>query len=179
MTTIVYVPQDMVSCAMGADDLAQQLADKTSATVIRNGSRGMSWLEVLVEVEQDGQRIALGPATADDSDSIAQAIVGDLTSHPLYLGDIEEHPYLKNQQRLNFARAGLGDPVSIETYRELKGFDGLEKALKLTPQAIVDQVKESGLRGRGGAAFPTGIKWQTVLDTAAEQNYGSRPLSVD
>jgi len=169
--TIVYVPQDMVSCALGADELAVQLAELTSATIVRNGSRGMSWLEVLVEVEQDGQRVALGPATGDDAASISEAIAGDISNHPLYLGDIEEHPYLKNQQRLNFARAGIGDPVSIDTYRQLKGFDGLEKALKLSPQEIVDQVKESGLRGRGGAAFPTGIKWQTVLDAPAEQKF--------
>ncbi len=169
--TIVYVPQDMVSCALGADALAAHLADRAAATIVRNGSRGMAWLEVLVEVEKDGQRIALGPASADDAESIAKAIDGDLSSHPLYLGDIEQHPYLAKQQRLNFARAGIGDPLSIETYRQLKGFDGLEKALKLTPQAIVDEVKESGLRGRGGAAFPTGIKWQTVLDTQAEQKF--------
>lgn len=167
----IYVPQDTVSCAMGADELAVQLASKTSATIVRNGSRGIAWLEVLVEVEQDGQRVALGPATADDATSIADAIAADLSAHPLYLGNIEEHPYLKKQQRLNFARAGIGDPVSIENYRQLKGFDGLENALKLNPQAIVDQVKDSGLRGRGGAAFPTGIKWQTVLNTQAEQKY--------
>ncbi|MBT8115856.1 MAG: hypothetical protein KJP04_10755, partial [Arenicella sp.] len=172
----LYVPQDMVACALGADQLAAQLqaiADQQGLQIelIRNGSRGLFWLETLVEVERGDERVALGPVSEDDAESIIQALSSDISQHPLFLGDIEQHEYFTCQQRLTFARAGRCDPLCLDHYRDQKGFEGLRKALTMQSQEIVDQVKQSGLRGRGGAAFPTGIKWQTVLDAQGEQKY--------
>lgn len=170
----VFVPQDTTACALGADDVASCLVDvmrsNYNVELIRNGSRGMFWLETLVEVVLDGQRFGFGPVKKQDVASIVQALARNPMEHRLFLGDVEKLPYFAKQQRLTFARAGLGDPLSIENYRVLKGFNGLTKALSLTPQAIVDEIKASGLRGRGGAAFPTGIKWQTVLDAKSDKD---------
>jgi formate dehydrogenase iron-sulfur subunit len=89
----------------------------------------------------------------------------------LFLGRVENIEYLAKQQRLTFKRSGLGDPTCIKSYQSLSGFEGLTKALSMDSQLIVDEIKNSGLRGRGGAAFPAGIKWQTVLDAPGEQKY--------
>ncbi len=172
----LYVPQDMTARALGADQLAGQLrslAEEKSLQVelIRNGSRGLFWLEPLLEVEQGGERVALGPVTEQDAPGIVEALQQDISAHPLYLGDIEQHDYFSCQQRLTFARAGRCDPLCLDHYRAAKGFEGLGNALDMEPQQIVDLIKQSGLRGRGGAAFPTGIKWQTVLDAEGEQKY--------
>jgi len=176
MSTRVYIPQDTAARALGADQLVtafQAEADRRGLQleIIRNGSRGAFWLEPLVEVETEQGRYAYGPVNVEDVAGLFEAGFPDATEHELALGLAAEIPWLKSQQRLTFERAGLGDPLSIEHYRSLDGFAGLERALQMQPQAIVDAVKESGLRGRGGAAFPTGIKWQTVLDTPAEQKY--------
>lgn len=176
MSRRFYLPRDTTACALGADQLAaviEREAQARGATIelIRNGSRGLFWLEPLLEVETDNGRVAFGPVGEADIPTILAALDDDLTEHPLFLGPTEAIPYLQNQQRLTFARAGLGDPLSLENYRALEGFKGLQRALQLSPQEIVDDIKASGLRGRGGAAFPTGIKWQTVLDTPAEQKY--------
>ncbi|SEQ52723.1 formate dehydrogenase iron-sulfur subunit [Amphritea atlantica] len=168
--TKIFIPRDTTALAMGADRLACEIAAEAenrgeTIEIIRNGSRGLFWLEPLVEVETAGGRIAYGPVETKDIDSLFdQAFLSGETSHPLCQGLTEEIPYLKKQQRLTFARAGITDPVSLEDYQRLDGFNGLKKALVMEGQSIVDEVKTSGLRGRGGAAFPTGIKWQTVLD---------------
>lgn len=171
-----YVPRDTTACALGADETATALGREAQSRamavdLIRNGTRGMFWLEPLLEVDTGEGRIAFGPVMAEDVPGILDALSADVTAHPLYQGTVQDIPYLKNQQRLTFARAGLGDPLCLENYRSLGGFAGLERALSMSPQDIVDEVKRSGLRGRGGAAFPAGIKWQTVLDTPAEQKY--------
>ena len=176
MSLLIYIPRDTTALALGAEQVAQSLAAEAGrrgveVELVRNGSRGMFWLEPLLEAEYRGQRIAFGPVGALDVSSVVDALLAEPQRHALYLGPTQEIPYLKSQQRLTFARAGLGDPLSLELYRSLDGFAGLERALQLAPQAIVDEVKTSGLRGRGGAAFPAGIKWQTVLDTVAEQKY--------
>jgi len=176
MSWRLYVPQDTTACALGAEQVAQAVIDASVAEglevdLIRNGSRGLFWLEPLLEAEVAGQRIAFGPVTVAAVPGIMAAMQQQPADHPLYLGEIEALPYLKKQQRLTFARSGIGDPLCLDTYRTLGGFCGLQRALQMSPQAIVNEVKESGLRGRGGAAFPTGIKWQTVLDAAAEQKY--------
>ncbi|MEH6627532.1 MAG: NADH-ubiquinone oxidoreductase-F iron-sulfur binding region domain-containing protein [Motiliproteus sp.] len=170
MSVRVFIPQDTTALALGADRLVMQLQALTQGMdeaphIVRNGSRGLFWLEPLLEVETTAGRVAYGPVRAQDVESLLAAgmLDGDQT-HPLCQGLTEEIPYLKNQQRLTFARAGIADPLSIEDYSNQGGFKGLQKALTLSPQGIVDEVKRSGLRGRGGAAFPTGIKWQTVLD---------------
>ena len=176
MVTRVFVPKDATACALGADAVADSIRKGAAGRgldveVIRNGSRGAFWLEPMIEVETETGRLAFGPVGTADLPGLFEAGFPGEAQHPLALGPIDGIPWLAKQQRLTFARAGLIDPVSLEDYRSLRGYLGLERALEMEPQAIVDEIKESGLRGRGGAAFPTGIKWQTVLDTGAGQKY--------
>ncbi|WP_228141607.1 formate dehydrogenase beta subunit [Marinobacter sp. X15-166B] len=174
MTTI-YVPCDTTALSLGADQVARQIqqrADQQGVEIqlVRNGSRGLFWLEPLVEVDTGQGRVAYGPVVPEQvTELLESGLLAGQPGHPLYLGPIEQHPYLQRQQRLTFARIGITDPLSLADYQAHDGFAGLEKAARLTPQQIVDEVKASGLRGRGGAAFPAGIKWQTVLDEPAGQ----------
>jgi formate dehydrogenase iron-sulfur subunit len=160
----VFVPCDAAALSVGADAVAQAL-ELRGITPVRNGSRGLFWLEPLVEVETPEGRVAFGPVTPEDVPGLFAAGFPNAFSHSLCLGLIEEIPWLKKQDRLTFARCGIVDPLSLPDFR------GLEKARTLTPQEIVDEIKNSGLRGRGGAGFPTGIKWQTVLDQPCPQKY--------
>ncbi len=176
MAIRVFVPRDATACALGADAVAKLVREGAAGRgldveVIRNGSRGAFWLEPMVEVETDSGRLAFAPVGAVDVPGLFEAGFPGEAQHPLALGLVDGISWLARQQRLTFARAGLIDPVSLEDYQSLRGYVGLARALEMAPQAIVDEVKESGLRGRGGAAFPTGIKWQTVLDTVADQKY--------
>ena len=176
MTARLYIPADTSASAMGADELADLAASLLQAgnqelELVRNGSRGAFWLEPLVEVERDDKRLAFGQVGSADLPSLLEAIAADPCSHPLCLGDPSDIPWLARQQRLTFARAGVGDPLCLEHYQSLRGFEALRRALQLQPREIVEAVKDSGLRGRGGAAFPAGIKWQTVLHTAASPKY--------
>ncbi|MFT5038308.1 MAG: formate dehydrogenase iron-sulfur subunit [Flavobacteriaceae bacterium] len=176
-----FVPQDTTALALGAHSVASTLARELEERglkdeIIRNGSRGMFWLEPLLEVEIGDSRLAFGPVTPFDVSSILDSLSSidkksKSISHPLHLGEVEEIDYLARQQRLTFSRAGVGDPLCIKNYQNLAGFSGLTHAIRLKGQEIVDELKASGLRGRGGAAFPAGIKWQTVLDTPNEQKY--------
>ncbi|MFZ2207483.1 MAG: NADH-ubiquinone oxidoreductase-F iron-sulfur binding region domain-containing protein [Porticoccaceae bacterium] len=176
MSVRVFVPGDSTACALGADQVAAALVDQARSRgldidLVRNGSRGLFWLEPLIEVETAAGRIAYGPVSVAD---VAELFDRDLLAggeHPLALGPTEQIPYLQQQTRVNFARAGVIDPLNIDDYRRTGGFAGLDRALALSGQEIVAAIKASGLRGRGGAAFPAGIKWQTVLDTAADQKY--------
>ena len=161
-----FIPQDTTALACGAEAVAQALLD-ANIEPVRNGSRGMFWLEPLLEVETAQGRIGFGPVSDKDVATILKALESDASSHDLYLGAVDEIEYLASQQRLTYARAGLGDPLCLENYQALDGFNGLKRALTMTSQQIVDEIKNSGLRGRGGAAFPAGIKWQTVLDAGA------------
>jgi formate dehydrogenase iron-sulfur subunit len=175
ITTVIYIPRDSSALSLGAENVASILKDLLSdknVSIVRNGSRGLYWLEPMIEVATPAGRVAYGPVAAQDVEGLLEQglLTGD-SHHPLYLGLTEDIPYLKKQQRLTFSRAGIIDPVSLDDYRASEGYQGLERALSMTAQAVVDEVKESGLRGRGGAAFPTGIKWQTVLDTTAPQKY--------
>lgn len=172
----LYVPLDSTALAMGADEVVLAIMTEAAARhldveVIRNGSWGMSWLEPLVEVVTDKGRMAYGNVTPEEVPGLFDA--GFLTGgeHALGQGLTAEIEYLKSQDRLTFARCGLIEALSLEDYSAHGGFRGLEKALAMSPQAIVDQVTASGLRGRGGAAFPTGIKWNTVLGAEADQKY--------
>ena len=172
----VFVPADTTALSLGADVVAEALrreaADRGDAIeLVRNGSRGLYWLEPLVEVEVDGQRLAYGPVTANDVAGLLGAGLLGGADHALALGPTESIPWLAKQSRLTFARVGITDPLSINDYRAHDGFRGLERAASMTPEEIVAEVTESGLRGRGGAAFPTGIKWNTVLQTEAGQKY--------
>ena len=166
----VYVPADAAARALGSDDVAAAVQAEAARrgldlTLVRNGSRGMVWLEPLVEVERDGVRLAYGPATAADV-----AAILDGTSAKA-LGPTEDLPWMKKQTRLTFARVGLIDPLDMAHYRAEGGLVGLERALALPPTEIVQAVIDSGLRGRGGAGFPTGIKWKTVAEAKADQKY--------
>ena len=176
MTLRIYLPRDTTARALGADEVAGAIEEQAGARtqeveLVRNGSRGAVWLEPLLEVDLEGERIAFGPMGIADVPGLLDALAGDATRHRLYLGPTQDIPWLRKQQRLTFARAGIADPLSLECYRAQDGFAGLEQALQLAPADIVARVTESGLRGRGGAAFPAGIKWQTVLDTPAGQKY--------
>lgn len=177
MTTRIFVPCDTTALSLGADHIAEAISQyaaeqKLDIEIVRNGTRGLFWLEPLVEVETAQGRVGYGPVSVEDVSALFAAdFHNGSDSHPLSLGLVEEIPYLKKQQRLTFARSGITDPISLDDYIALDGYKGLKNALSATPQHIVDAVKDSGLRGRGGAAFPTGIKWQTVLDTPAEQKY--------
>lgn len=172
----IYIPRDSSALAVGADDVAKALAaeaadKKLNLQIIRNSSRGMAWLETFVEVETPEGRIGYGPVEASDVASLIAARFYEGHAHPLCHGRVDDMAYLKNQERLTFARAGITDPVSIMDYIAHGGFEGLRKALAMTGSAIVAEVTESGLRGRGGAGFPTGIKWKTVLDAKSDQKY--------
>ena len=181
--TKIFVPRDTTACSLGADRVAaafKRLIEERELPLelVRNGSRGLYWLEPLVEFESDRGRVAFGPVAPEQLDDFLAARPWENLSegtheisHPLYLGPTEEIPFLKHQQRLSFCRVGITDPLSLADYRSHGGLAGLEKALGMSRQQIVDAVKQSGLRGRGGAAFPTGVKWQTVLDTDAQTKY--------
>ncbi len=167
----VYVPRDSAARSVGADEVAAEIARLADVQLVRNGSRGLLWLEPMVEVETAEGRIAYGPVAMEDVASLFSAGFLSGGAHKLRLGNIEHHPYLKNQERLTFARCGITDPVSVQDYVAHGGFEGLKKSLALTGVAIVAEVAESGLRGRGGAGFPTGIKWKTVHDAKGDQKY--------
>jgi formate dehydrogenase iron-sulfur subunit len=174
--TRVFISRDSTALSLGAEQVAKALVQQASSKglsveIVRNGSRGLFWLEPLVEVETSQGRVAYGPVQTEDVASLLDAGFLEGKQHPLYLGNIEEIAYFKNQNRLTFARVGLTDPVNIEDYLAHEGYRGLKNALALQPSEIVKQVTDSGLRGRGGAAFPTGIKWNTVLNAPAEQKY--------
>ncbi|MGP1614431.1 MAG: formate dehydrogenase, partial [Pollutimonas bauzanensis] len=172
----IFVPRDSAAIAVGANELVHAIAREAQRRgldidIVRNGSRGLLWLETLVEVETPAGRVAYGPVEAADVAGLFEAGWLQGKPHPLAHGLTADIPYLKNQERLTFARVGITDPLSLYDYQCHGGLQGLEKALAMTPAAIVDAVVDSGLRGRGGAAFPTGIKWKTVMATAADQKY--------
>jgi len=171
MTQLIYVPDDASALSVGAGEVAAAISAEIikrglDAKLIRTGSRGMFWLEPLVEFATPQGRSGFGPVGVADV-----AALFDSAPHPLALGLVEDIPYLKSQQRLTFARCGITDPLSLQDYQAHGGLQGLRNALQMTPSSIVEQVIASGLRGRGGAGFPTGIKWRTVADTPAEQKY--------
>jgi formate dehydrogenase iron-sulfur subunit len=174
--TRIFISQDAASLALGSSRLARAIADLAAqqgiaVEVVRTGSRGLFWLEPLVEVDTAEGRIAYGPIQPPDIAGLFDANFLSGGDHPLRIGRMEDVPYLARQQRLVFSRCGVVDPVSVADYRAHGGFKGLERALARTALEIVDEVKLSGLRGRGGAGFPTGIKWGTVLHVEADQKY--------
>jgi formate dehydrogenase iron-sulfur subunit len=173
MSIRVFVPLDAGAVAVGADDVAAALAQAGQADgieIVRTGSRGLYWLEPMVEVATPAGRVAFGPVDVVDVPSLLEAIIGN-GQHPLRLGLTDEIPWLKRQTRLTFARCGVVDPRSVEDYRAHGGYRGLQRALTLGTDAILADVTASGLRGRGGAGFPTGIKWKTVAQAQADRKF--------
>jgi formate dehydrogenase iron-sulfur subunit len=176
----VFVPRDAAAVACGADGVAAAIRVAArragiEVEVVRNGSRGMLWLEPLVEVEDGGVRYGFGPLDHESAAALiarlADARGAAAVEHPQAVGLVEAVPFFAGQTRLTFARCGITDPVSRADYAAHGGWKGLERAIGLGPQGIVDEVTSSGLRGRGGAGFPTGIKWKTVAEAAGPQKY--------
>ncbi|HEY4168096.1 MAG TPA: formate dehydrogenase, partial [Reyranella sp.] len=170
----IFVPRDAAARAVGADKVVVALVDEArkhnlAIEIVRTGSRGLFWLETMIEVETADGRIGFGPVAARD---VPALVTGRFErSHPLCLGKPEEISFLKRQTRITFARCGIIDPLSLDDYRAHGGWRGLERARSLGPSKTLEEVTKSGLRGRGGAGFPTGIKWKTVADAAADQKY--------
>lgn len=168
----VWVPGDAAARALGADAVAEAVRAEAAGrgealTLVRNGSRGMVWLEPLVEVEREGVRMGFGPMTPE---AVPGLFEGEGADHPLALGPVEALPWMAAQTRLTFARVGVIDPLSLAEYETQGGLAGLHAALA-APERIVTEITDSGLRGRGGAGFPTGIKWATVARAAGPQKY--------
>ena len=176
MAVTVFVPRDAAALSLGAEQVAHAIAAEAAARaadvhMVRNGTRGMCWLEPLVEVETPSGRMAYGPVYPGDVKGLFDASFLHGGAHALQLGPVESIPYFQKQERLTFARVGITDPVSLDDYLKHEGYQGLTRALEMSNADIVKRVTDSGLRGRGGAAFPTGIKWKTVLDAPADQKY--------
>ncbi|MDX3240147.1 NADH-quinone oxidoreductase subunit NuoF [Streptomyces sp. ME03-5709C] len=175
-TVTVYVPRDSAARSVGADEVADALRRAAAergapVEVVRNGSRGMLWLEPLVEVVTPAGRVGYGPVTPSDVDGLLAGGTLEGGDHPLRLGIVDELPWLANQTRVTFSRMGVTDPLSPEDYLRHGGLAGLRTALGMTPADVVTEVTDSGLRGRGGAGFPAGVKWKTVLDCADEEKF--------
>ena len=174
--TTVYVPRDSAAISVGADEVAVAIATSAAAAgreinLVRNGSRGLLWLEPLVEVETARGRVAYGPVDPDEVDDLVRGGLLDGADNDHCLGPIEEHEWLRGQERVTFARVGVIDPLSARDYEAHGGMTGLRRALEKSPEQVVQEVIDSGLRGRGGAGFPAGIKWKTVLAAQADVKF--------
>ena len=172
--TVVWVPADAAARSVGADEVAAAIASSTAGLAVelrRNGSRGLFWLEPLVEVDTPAGRLAYGPVAVSDVAALFDAGFLDGGAHPLALGPVEAIPQLARQRRITFERCGVTVPHDLAGYEAHGGLAGLRAALALSPAAIIETVTASGLRGRGGAGFPAGIKWKTVQDAPATQKY--------
>ncbi|MFO1143565.1 MAG: NADH-ubiquinone oxidoreductase-F iron-sulfur binding region domain-containing protein [Amaricoccus sp.] len=176
----VFVPRDAAAVACGADTVAAAIRGTArragiDVAIARTGSRGMLWLEPLVEIEDAGVRHGFGPLDHDGAVSLVMALADGRgaarVAHPQAVGPVERIPFFADQTRLTFARCGLTDPLSRADYAANGGWKGLARAIEIGPEATLAEVTASGLRGRGGAGFPTGIKWKTVADAPGPQKY--------
>ena len=169
--TVVYVPQDSAACSVGADEVAAALARQPGVHVVRNGSRGMLWLEPLVEVVTAAGRVGYENVRAEQIPELIAAGLLTGTAEQQCIGIVDEHPYLAQQQRVTFGRVGIINPLDFADFVAHGGLLGVRRALSISPAEIVGEVLASGLRGRGGAGFPTGIKWQAVHEAPAGPRY--------
>lgn len=173
----LFVPRDAAAVACGAEAVAEALAAAAARagleiSLTRTGSRGMLWLEPLAEVEIDGVRHGFGPLDVPGAEAlVALLAAGTPLAHPASIGSVEHHPFFRRQTRLTFARCGVTDPLSLSDYEAHGGWKGLLRAIALGPEATVAEVTASGLRGRGGAGFPTGVKWKTVAEAPGPRKY--------
>ena len=172
----IYVPRETASVSVGADEVALKIATVAKSRdiqieLVRNGSWGATWLEPLVEVAVGETRIAYGNVSPDDVESLFDANFLTGAAHDKQLGPTNKIPYLINQDRWTFWRCGLIDALSIADFEQHQGFKALSTSLEKGAEFVLQAVAESGLRGRGGAGFPTGIKWRTVADADGEQKY--------
>ncbi|MGE4338903.1 MAG: formate dehydrogenase, partial [Pigmentiphaga sp.] len=145
-----YVPRDAAALAVGADAVARAIQAEArqrghQVRIVRNGSRGLLWLEPMVEVDTEAGRVAYGPVAPADVPGLFEAGWLHGAPHALGHGLTEQIPYLARQQRLTFARVGIIDPLSLADYAAHDGWRGLRRALELSPQQIIDEVKASGL----------------------------------
>jgi formate dehydrogenase iron-sulfur subunit len=172
----VRVPKDSGAVSLGADRVARSIVEEArvigqEVRLVRTGSRGAYWLEPLVEVETASGWVAYGPVTTAAVRELMRAGLLDGAPHERRIGDVSKLDWFAGQQRLTTSRLGIVDPASVDEYLAHGGYAGLATALATSPDEIVRIVVESGLRGRGGAAFPTGIKWKTVLDQPAGRKF--------
>jgi len=165
-TPRLYLSRDAAALSVGAGAVAAALPRDQ---LVRTGSRGMLWLEPLLEVETAQGRIGFGPLSVLDAKRLADA--GFPQDDATCLGKVEDLPWMKVQRRVIFERCGLIDPLDLDAFEASGGLDGLRSALGKTPSDIVETVTRSGLRGRGGAGFPAGIKWKTASEAVADQKY--------
>jgi formate dehydrogenase iron-sulfur subunit len=170
MTGQVFVPADAGAVAVGANAVAAAFTAQ-GVNVTRTGSRGLYWLEPLVEVETGSGRVLYGPVSAADVPDVLAAGLADAGAHRLRLGVPSDIPFLARQTRLVFTRCGVVDPASFEDYRAHGGLRGLSRALEIGQDAVIGVVAKSGLRGRGGAGFPTGVKWRTAADATGARKH--------
>ncbi len=174
--TRIYISRDSGALSVGADAVAKSFEDEANERgldleIVRTGARGMYWLEPLVEVETDAGRVGYGAVKPSKAGDLIDAGLLEGAPHEKCIGVVDEYPWFKNQTRLTFARCGITDPRSLQNYETHGGYEGLKTAIEAGPEAIIDEVLTSGLRGRGGAGFPTGIKWRTVAQTSSQQKY--------
>jgi formate dehydrogenase iron-sulfur subunit len=174
--TRIYVPRDVAALAVGADKVTAAITREAglrglAVEVVRNGSRGAFFLEPLVEIDRAGGRVGYACVTPDDVAGLFDAGFLHGGVHATSIGRTDAHPWFAGQTRLTFARCGLVDPLSLDDYRAHGGWAGLARAVEIGSTATLDEVVASGLRGRGGAGFPTGIKWKTVAATEADRKY--------
>ena len=143
----------------------------TGYTVEKVGCNGMCFAEPVVEVIKDnGESVLYGRLDADSAKTLGEsAISGELTEQNRL--SCEDMAFIEGQHRIVLSGCGKVNPESIDSYISMGGYTAFEKALGMGADAIIEEIKQSGLRGRGGAGFPTYIKWQSAKNSVSEEKY--------